>query len=63
MYEGMAESPKNLLAYSPIQESKREQLERERTHLVSRIEDIDRALVLLAKHPDTEELLNLLRRL
>jgi hypothetical protein len=49
-------------ALSPVQESKRDQLERERKHLMSRIEDIDRLIALMDKSPDTEELINLLRR-
>lgn len=51
------------LACSPIQESQRQRLEREKKYLTSRIIDIDRALLLLEKHPEMEELTDLLRRL
>lgn len=50
------------VAMSPVQESKRDQLAREKTHLQSRIEDIDKVLALFTKYPETEELINLLRR-
>jgi hypothetical protein len=50
------------LACSPVQESKRDQLEREKTHLLSRVDDINRLLEIMSKNPDTEELINLLRR-
>lgn len=59
------DSPKveQSLACSPVQESQRQRLEREKKYLTSRIIDIDRALDLLAKHPEMEELTDLLRRL
>lgn len=50
------------LACSPMQESKRDQLTREKAHLLSRIEDIDKVLAMFDKYPETEELVNLLRR-
>lgn len=50
------------LACSPRQESKRDQLVRERLHLQSRIEDIDKVIAMFDKYPETEELVNLLRR-
>lgn len=51
------------LACSPIQESQRQRLERERKYLSARIVDIDRALTLLEKNPEMEELTDLLRRI
>lgn len=62
MYNDYPES-KGTLACSPVQESQRQRLEREKKHLTARITDIDRALDLLAKHPEMEELTDLLRRL
>lgn len=50
------------LAVSPMQESKRDQLVRERLHLQSCIEDIDKVIAMFDKYPETEELVNLLRR-
>lgn len=61
MYEGYAESSKTL-ALSSIQESKRDQLTREKVHLLSRIEDINKVLAMFDKYPETEELVDLLRR-
>lgn len=49
-------------AVSPLQESKRQQLERSKKHLLEAIADIDRTLALLDKYPETEELMDLLRR-
>lgn len=51
------------LACSPVQESQRQRLERERKYLAARIVDIDRALTLLEKNPEMEELTDLLRRI
>jgi len=61
MYEGYAKEA-NALVCSPVQESKRDQLTREKTHLLSRIEDINKVLAMFDKYPETEELVNLLRR-
>lgn len=62
MYDRIPEVNQGL-AYSPVQESQRQRLERERKFLSTRIVDIDRALDLLEKHPEMEELTDLLRRL
>lgn len=50
------------LALGSVQETKRQYLERLKKDLLGRIEDIDRAIVLLDKNQDIEELLNLLQR-
>lgn len=50
------------VSMSPVQESKRDQLVREKKSLQSRIEDIDKVLGLFDKYPETEDLINLLRR-
>lgn len=63
MYSDYPESGlKNAVALSPMQESKRDQLAREKAHLLFRIEDIDKVLAMFDKYPETEELVNLLRR-
>ena len=51
------------LACSPVQESQRQRLEREKKFMLIRVAEIDRALELLALHPEMEELTDLLRRL
>lgn len=61
MYDRVPEVNQGM-ALSSVQESKREQLEREKKHLASRIEDIDKVLAMFDKYPETEELVNLLRR-
>lgn len=45
------------------EESQRQKLERSKKHYLSRIQDIDRALALLKKYPEIEELQDLLRRI
>jgi hypothetical protein len=50
-------------ALSPVQESTRMRLERTKQHLEDRIKDIDRAVELLGKNPEMEELQDLLRRI
>lgn len=55
---GLAECAK-----SPMQESNRERLERQKAFMVSQIADIDEALGLLEKYPEIEKLQDLLRRI
>jgi len=47
---------------SPKQESTRDRLERTKKALLSHLEDINRALSLLEKYPEMEELTDLLKR-
>ena len=51
------------LAESPMQESTKQRLEREKHYLQERIDDINEALALLEKYPDMERLTDLLRRI
>ena len=51
------------VAVSSCEESQRQRLERQKKHLIDRVADIDRALALLEKYPDIEELTDLLRRI
>ncbi len=51
-----------LKAISPNEESQRSRLERNKKHHQDRIADIDRALALMDKNPDMEELHDILRR-
>lgn len=48
---------------SPLQENQRHRLERIKMELMSRVQDIDRAIALLDKNPEIEELTDLLRRI
>lgn len=52
----------NALAECPVEETQRRRLERSKKHFQDRIADIDRALALLDKNPDIEELQDILRR-
>ncbi len=51
------------LASSPIQETQRQGLERTKKMFLDKIIDIDRALFLLEKYPEMEELQDLLLRI
>jgi len=44
----------------PRKQNIRERLESEKTTLQRRVDDIDKALFLLDRNPDTEELMNLI---
>ena len=48
---------------SLVQESTRDRIVRQKNSLLDRIKDIDRALKLLEKNPELEELQDLLRRI
>lgn len=61
-YQEVNKSFIGLGALSPVQESQRERLTRTKQNLIDMIKDIDRALELLEKYPEIEELQDLLRR-
>ena len=63
MHDYPVEVNKAANALSPCEESQRKRLERSRSMYQRCIEDIDRALALMNKNPDIEELHDLLRRL
>lgn len=53
---------KSTMGLACIEETQRLRLERSKKHYQSQIADIDRALALLEKYPEIEELQDLLRR-